>query len=106
MSDEARWEAEQRAILYAWTSIVTFCALLYLGAGLTRSTLVTLFMITSYWVGFGPRRLTQIGFGLSVLAILVSFGFPSPETWPGLIKSAPDSIQIAWSSSSTGSINK
>jgi hypothetical protein len=79
---------ERTGLLYIWTAVMLFIALLYLEGGIVRSALVAVFVIISCALGFGRRRLLQASFAVAIVAIAVSFGFPSPGEWPSLAKAA------------------
>lgn len=84
---------ERLAILFCWTGIVVFSALLFLGSGILSAVLVTLYVLISCAVGLGRRRLLQASFAVSLVAIAVLLGFPHPREWPSIGKSLLNAIE-------------
>lgn len=85
---------ERLAILFCWTGIVVFSALLFLGSGLLSAALVSFFILISCAVGLGRRRLLQASFAVSLVAIAVLLGFPHPREWPSIGKSMLTAVEL------------
>jgi hypothetical protein len=88
-------EQECRFYTYCWSAIVVFAALIFLTGAMFKSLLIALFVLVSTQLGFGRRWLLPASFAAAILAIAVSLGFPHPEQWTDLVKSAPDAIHGA-----------
>lgn len=79
---------EHMLIKYAWNGLCVFAALLYLGAGFVRAAVIAMFVLISSILGVGRRSLLRCGLALAILALGVWLGFPHPQQWPSLAKSA------------------
>ena len=94
MTDVERMTEEERmAWAIAWVNVTAFASLIYLGAGLVPSLVAVAFMSVSCALGLGRRWLLRGALALSLFAILVLLGFPSPRVWPGVAKSVSNSVQ-------------
>lgn len=88
--------AEERlAVIILWTGIVLFSALMFLGAGLLKTSLIVAFVVLSCAIGFGRRRLFQVSLAVSLVAIAVLLGFPHPRDWSSVAKSALTELNIS-----------
>lgn len=72
--------------MYGWGTFLIFVSVLYLSGSITRSLLVGLFVLISCSLGFGRRWLLRGVLVISILALAVSLGFPSPSEWLNLAK--------------------
>ncbi len=86
---------ERLAILFCWTGLMVFTALVFLGSGILSAVLVTLYVLISCAVGLGRRRLLQASFAVSLVAIAVLLGFPHPREWPSIGKSMLTAVQVS-----------
>lgn len=82
--------------LYVWNSTVIFVSLLYLTGDVIKPLLIGGFVFVSCLLGYGHRRLTQLGAAMAVITIFVSYGFPTPDRWLDLAKSVPAAVSYAW----------
>jgi len=82
--------------LYLWNGAAVFLSLFYLTGTVAKSLVIAAVVLVSSFIGFGSRRLVQVGFAITVLAVLVSYGFPHPNGWLTLAKSVPSTINYAW----------
>lgn len=73
--------SDGRDLLNAWTAVVVFAALTYLGAGVFKSAFIASFVFVSCSIGFGRRWLIPGGFCVSVIGIGVALGLPHPANW-------------------------
>jgi hypothetical protein len=85
---------EERVVaMSAWNSLLVLLSLLYLEVGFFRAFIVSAFVGISCTLGFGRRWLLRGGLALSLAALAVLLGFPSPQQWPEIAKTAPDTLQ-------------
>ena len=83
---------ERAALNYIWNAICVFLALWYLAGGIWKAALVAGFVLLSTAFGYGARWLVRGGFALSILAIAVLFGFPSPDQWADIARTGAEQI--------------
>lgn len=82
-------DAQERfAVTCAWNAICVGGSLYYLTGSPAKAVIVALFVYFSCLLGYGVRWLLRGGFAVSILALAVAVGFPHPEQWAGLAKSA------------------
>ena len=72
---------ERTALLFIWTAVVLFSALLFLGSGFFQELLIAAFVLVSCVLGLSRRRLLQASFAVALVAIAVSLGYPHPHDW-------------------------
>jgi hypothetical protein len=77
---------ERRVLIALWNALVIFGSIYYLTGQFWKSAVVGIFVLMSTLLNFGARRLTQVGFVVSVITLLVFVGLvPEPGRWPELI---------------------
>jgi hypothetical protein len=79
-------EEDKRFFIGLWMGLCVFASLFFLTGAIVKSIVAALFGVMSVVTGIGSYRvMTQFSVTISVLAIAVSFGLPSPERWPDLL---------------------
>jgi hypothetical protein len=68
-----------------WIAFCVLVSLFYLSGEIAKSVLAALFVFTSLSLGLGGRRLPQLGLAISITALAVAFGCPTPTHWPALL---------------------
>ena len=83
---------ERFAVTCAWNAICVGGSLYYLTGSIAKAVIASLFVYFSCLLGYGVRWLLRGGFAVSILALAVAMGFPHPEQWAGLAKSATETL--------------
>ena len=79
-------EEDKRFFIALWMGLCVFASLFFLTGAILKSLIAAVFGVMSVMTGIGSYRLiTQFSVAISVLAIAVSFGLPSPERWPDVL---------------------
>jgi len=77
-------ETHRMVAMVVFNAMTLFVAVLYLGGGFLRATVLAGFALIATSIGFGRRWIFRAGLVAAALAIAVSFGFPAPNEWAGL----------------------
>jgi hypothetical protein len=89
---------ERFAVTCAWNAACVAVSLYYLSGSIVKAGLIAVFVYFSSLLGYGLRWLMPGGFAVTILACAVVLGFPHPEQWPGLLKSAVEAFNsVRWS---------
>lgn len=86
----------------AWNAVCVAGALYYLSGSIVKAGLIAVFVYFSSLLGYGLRWLMPGGFAVTILACAVVLGFPHPEQWPELFRSAVESLNSVRSSFVSG----
>lgn len=89
---------ERFAVTCAWNAACVAASLYFLSGSIVKSGIIAVFVYFSSLLGYGLRWLIPGGFAVTILACAVVLGFPHPEQWPGLFKSALESFNNVRSS--------
>jgi hypothetical protein len=71
-------------------AVVLFAAILYLTGCFWKATLVGMFVLAAWILGFGPRG----SFAIAIVAVAVVLGAPSPDQWVQLWQDARRAFSI------------
>lgn len=83
---------ERFAVMCAWNAVCIAGAIYFLTDGIAKSLIIAGFVYFSSLLGYGSRWLIPAGFAVTVFACAVALGFPHPEQWPSVFKSALESF--------------
>src|SRR5262245_19118450 len=81
-------EQERQEALSYWVGLVSFVALFYLTGSFWKAVAVGIFVLGSCLLGFGRRWLFRGTFVITIVAIAVALGAPSPDQWAQLLEDA------------------
>jgi len=94
--------SERFAVICGWNAICVGGSIYYLTGSIIKAGFFAVFVYVSTLLNYGLRWLLPGGFAVTVLALAVALGFPHPEQWHGLIKSAPGAFNNVWLSLASG----
>jgi hypothetical protein len=80
------------AVRKLFNAAIVFGCLSFLGLGFVKSMFVFAVVLACHFLDYGSRWIMRFGFALLVVTVLVIVGFPQPQEWLDLSRSAIQAI--------------
>ena len=85
-------QEERNDILSLWAGLVLVIAIYFLTDSFWKAALIGAFVSGSALFGYGRRWVLKGSFALTILAIAVALGLPTPDQWLQLLYEAREAL--------------